>query len=130
MEVRTEIADVIKSLRWLSEELRDEKRGMEAKICRVAADRLKKIDEHCAEFASILPACEGCEGKSVFGERTESCVYNIDDMYCMDRARKNYFALKARAEKSEAEVERLTKILELYALKYGTISDKEVKNDE
>ncbi|MBO5969302.1 MAG: hypothetical protein J6S14_12480 [Clostridia bacterium] len=130
MGVRAEIADVIKSLRWLSEELRAEKRANEAKICRVAADRLKKIDEHCAEFASILPACEGCEGKTVFGERTESCVYNIDDMYCMDRARKNYFALKDRAEKSEAEVERLERILNSYALQYGTVTDQQKVIDE
>jgi hypothetical protein len=40
--------EVIKSLRWLSNELRDEKRGMEAKICRVAADRLEKLEREVA----------------------------------------------------------------------------------
>lgn len=72
-----------------------------------AADRLESLDERCVEFAGILPACEGCEGKTEFGERTEKCVYNIDDGYCMDRARENYFALKARVEQYEKVVGKL-----------------------
>ena len=77
-----------------------------------AADRLEMLDERCTEFAGILPACEGCEGKTVLGERTDKCVYNIDDGYCMDRARKNYFAMKTRVEESEKETEGAREILE------------------
>lgn len=98
-------------------------------ICRLAAERLEELDNKCAEFAGILPACEGCSGKTAIGERTKDCVYEVDGAYCMDRARKNYFALKARAEKAEAEVDRLKKILELYALQYGTVSAKRVVTD-
>lgn len=87
-----------------------------------AAERLGELKLRCMEFADILPACEGCSGKTALGERTKDCVYEVDGAYCMDRARKNYFALKARAEEAEAEVARLKKILELYALQYGTVS--------
>lgn len=89
-----------------------------------AADRLELLDERCVAFAGILPACEGCNGKTELGERTQDCVYNIDAAYCMDRARKNYFAMKARAEASEKENERLHEILEAYALQYGTVAWK------
>ncbi len=76
-------------------------------ICRLAAERLEELDDKCAEFAGILPACEGCSGKTVIGERTKDCVYEVDGAYCMDRARKNYFALKARVAELEAEVAKL-----------------------
>ncbi len=100
------------------------------KLMAEAADRLEKLDNLCTEFAGILPACEGCAGKTEFGERTKDCVYNIDDAYCMDRARKNYFALKTRAEESEKEIERLNRILEAYALQYGTVVDRREKGGE
>lgn len=119
-----EVTELVKSVRWVAEELHDEKRGFEAKICRLAAERLEELDDKCTEFAGILPACEGCSGKTAIGERTKDCVYEVDGAYCMDRARKNYFALKARAEEAEAEVARLKKILNLYALQYGTVSEK------
>lgn len=74
-----------------------------------AAERLGELKLRCMEFADILPACEGCSGKTELGERTEDCVYYVDGAYCMDRARKNYFALKSRVEELEAEVAKLKK---------------------
>lgn len=71
-----EETEVVKSLRWLSEELRDEKRGMEAKICRVAADRLEKSEREVAQ--------------KIFREIEEEIVAALDS---------NYNALRIRLEK-------------------------------
>lgn len=83
MEVRTEIADVIKSLRWLSEELRDEKRGMEAKICRVAADRLDAVTKVKPEPTQVFSdrKCPKCGGTSGFYTKGEYWHYYLGEGY-------------------------------------------------
>ena len=49
-----EVTEVIKSLREVANELRDEKWGYEAKICRVAADRLAKSEGEIERLKHIL----------------------------------------------------------------------------
>ena len=75
--------EVIKSIRWLANELRDEKRGFEAKICRVAADRLEKLGKRDEPMEPIrdgvhilCPACR--ENKSLLGLYCDNCGQKID----------------------------------------------------
>ena len=81
--------------------------GYHASWCDEAADRLEEYEEQCIAFCEILPTCEGCSGKTEEGVRTEDCVYAINNLYCMKRARENYFAMKAKVEELTEENERL-----------------------
>lgn len=86
-------------------ELRD---GMaSASLILAVADRLEEYEEQCIAFGEILPTCEGCSGKTEDGVRTDACVYAINNLYCMKRARENYFAMKAKVEELTDENERL-----------------------
>ena len=71
-------------------------------------ERLQKIADAVADS---FPVCEGCEGKNEWGERTEDCVYNIDDTFCAQRATKMWFALRGENEELHKEVERLQDIV-------------------
>lgn len=126
MEVRTEIADVIKSLRWLSEELRDEKRGVEADMCAVAADRLESLNEDVDEWVAIFDMMNNRENRHRYldwwREKNGESELTYPDG---DEPYKDFFEMKARAEKSEAEVERLERICNSYALQYGTVRDQQ-----
>lgn len=75
-------------------------------------ERLQKIAD---DVADSFPVCEGCEGKTAFGERTEHCLYEIDDTFCAQRATKMWFALRGENEELHKEVERLKAENAVYA---------------
>lgn len=121
-----EVTEVIKSVRWVANELRDEKRGMEAKILRVAADRLASLDEDVKTWMATFDMLNDRENRHGYlgwwreknGE-SELCYPDGDEVY------KDFFAMKARVEELEKEIERLKHILNCYALQYGTVRDQQ-----
>ncbi len=70
------------------------------------------LQEMVDTMSDYFPCCIDCEGKTVFGERTDKCVYLIDNTnYCAKRGIENIARiLKENAEQKE-EIERLNKAL-------------------
>ena len=64
---------------------------------------IEKLVKTCADMSGSLPCCIDCDGKTVVGERTETCVYGIESydgtIYCASRGIENTIRLanKARA---------------------------------
>ena len=66
------------------------------------------------EMSDFFPACIGCEGKTTLGDRTDKCVYEIDNTnYCAKRGITNIAAIQKENRESKAEVERLKRELDL-----------------
>lgn len=58
-------------------------------------ERLKVLVD---EMGSYFPSCINCEGKTPLGERTDKCVYVLDDYdfdYCTRRGIDNIHAIEA-----------------------------------
>lgn len=68
------------------------------------------------EMSDFFPACIGCEGKTTLGERTDKCVYEIDNTnYCAKRGITNIAAIQKENRELKAEIERLNKEVETFA---------------
>ena len=86
------------------EALRDEISGLTAEI-----ERLKNLVETMSDY---FPACINCEGKTPLGERTDKCVYLIDDTeYCTKRGIENIAHIVKENKSQKAEIDRLRHIL-------------------
>ena len=60
------------------------------------------------EMGDYFPACIGCEGKTTLGERTDKCVYEIDNTnYCTKRGITNITSIITENRELKAEIERL-----------------------
>lgn len=60
------------------------------------------------EMSDYFPACIGCEGKTTLGERTDKCVYEIDNTnYCTKRGITNIVSIRNENRELKAEIERL-----------------------
>ena len=58
-------------------------------------ERLKVLVD---EMSGYFPSCINCEGKTTLGERTDKCVYVLDDYdfdYCIRRGIDNIHAIEA-----------------------------------
>ena len=68
-------------------------------------ERLKELVDDMGDY---FPACINCEGKTEFGERTDKCVYLIDNSnYCTKRGITNIIAISNENRKLKAENENL-----------------------
>jgi hypothetical protein len=72
-------------------------------ILREKDAEIERLQEIADAVADTIPVCEGCNGKTEFGERTEHCVYGIDDTYCARRATEMWFAIRAENERLKEE---------------------------
>ena len=68
--------------------------------------KIERLQEIADAVADTIPVCEGCDGKTEFGERTEQCLYGIDDTYCARRATEKWFAIRVENDELKAELER------------------------
>ncbi len=70
-------------------------------------ERLKELVDDMGDY---FPACINCEGKTPLGERTDKCVYLIDNTnFCTKRGITNIIAISNENRKLKAENERLIK---------------------
>lgn len=91
--------------------------GSECELCLMedALEVLKEQNRLISEMSENMPCCEGCEGKTALGERTDKCIYGIDGfegvIYCAKRGIENWMlcfdrirALERQLEESEPVV--------------------------
>ncbi|MBQ2388956.1 MAG: hypothetical protein II305_02765 [Clostridia bacterium] len=70
----------------------------------------REMKELVDEMSDYFPACIGCEGKTEFGERTDKCVYLIDNTnYCAKRGIANIASTIKENRELKAEIEKLKK---------------------
>ena len=56
---------------------------------------IERLQELVNDMGDYFPACINCEGKTEFGERTDECVYLIDNTnYCTKRGITNIVAIQ------------------------------------
>ena len=82
----------------------------------------ERLQELVNDMGDYFPACINCEGKTEFGERTDKCVYLIDNTnYCIKRGITNIVAIqnenrqlkqKLETAKSEARKEFAERLCE------------------
>ncbi len=69
---------------------------------------LKEQNRLIEELSSNIPCCDNCEGKTVLGERTDKCVYEIEGfdsvLYCAKRGIENCFGYRKKIKELEAEL--------------------------
>ena len=67
--------------------------------------RLRSLVDTMSDY---FPACINCEGKTPLGERTDKCVYLIDDTeYCAKRGIETIARIVKENRSQKAEIERL-----------------------
>ena len=73
-------------------------------------ERLKALVD---EMSDYFPACIGCEGKTTLGERTDECVYLIDNTeYCAKRGIENIGRIMKENTALKSEIERLELLIQ------------------
>lgn len=81
---------------------------MEAVSC------LKEMGRLIQDLSDNIPCCDNCEGKTVFGERTDKCVYEIEGLdsviYCASRGIANCYGYRKKIDELTADRDHLLKI--------------------
>ena len=81
----------------------------ESRLLSDALEWLKEQNRLIRELSDNIPCCDNCEGKTVLGERTDKCVYEIEGfdsvLYCAKRGIENCFGYR---KKIDALTEELT----------------------
>ena len=73
--------------------------------------KYKELQELVNDMGGYFPACIECEGKTPLGERTDKCVYMLDNTnYCTKRGISNIVAIQKENRSLKAENERLSRI--------------------
>lgn len=73
---------------------------------------IEELQELVETMGDYFPACIDCEGKTPLGERTDKCVYEIDNTnYCTKRGITNIVAIQKENRELRAEIERLKEAL-------------------
>lgn len=79
-----------------------------------AVNRLEELGRLVRELSDHIPCCDNCEGKTVFGERTDKCVYEIEGLdnviYCASRGIQNCFGYRKKIDELTADRDHLLKI--------------------
>ncbi len=85
--------------------------GVEGCVDKVMLDALEWLKEQnrlIEELSDHIPCCDNCEGKTVIGERTDKCVYEIEGfdsvIYCAKRGIANCFGYRKKIEELEAKL--------------------------
>ena len=77
-------------------------------IMKSQKEEIEKLQELVNEMGDFFPACINCEGKTTLGERTDKCVYLIDNTnYCTQRGIKNICQIINENNQLKAEIEML-----------------------
>ena len=67
-----------------------------------ALELLREQNRLIRELSDHIPCCDNCEGKTVFGERTDKCVYEIEGfdnvLYCAKRGIENCFGYRKKID--------------------------------
>ena len=83
-----------------TEHLVDDVMSMFEEIFSHQKAQIKELQELVDTMGDYFPACINCEGKTEFGERTDKCVYLIDDTnYCTKRGIANIVAIQKENRK-------------------------------
>lgn len=82
--------------------------GCRDKLTADALEWLKEQNRLIEELSDHIPCCDNCEGKTVIGERTDKCVYEIEGfdsvLYCAKRGIANCFGYRKKIEELEAKL--------------------------
>ena len=69
---------------------------------------VKEQNRLIRELSDNIPCCDNCEGKTVLGERTDKCVYEIEGfdsvLYCAKRGIENCFGYRRKIEELESKL--------------------------
>lgn len=69
---------------------------------------IEKLQTLVNEMSDYFPACIDCEGKTTLGERTDKCVYEIDNTnYCTKRGIANIASIRNENRELKEEIEVL-----------------------
>ena len=78
-----------------------------AYINRLEAEK-KELQELVDDMGDYFPACIDCEGKTPLGERTDKCVYKLNNTnYCTKRGIATIFSIRNENRELKAENKRL-----------------------
>ncbi len=86
----------------------------DAPLVMEAVSRLGELGELVYELSGCIPCCDGCEGKTTLGERTDKCVYEIEGVegavYCAKRGIEVCFGYRKQINELTADRDHLLKI--------------------
>lgn len=80
-----------------------------------ALEWLKEQNRLIRELSDNIPCCDNCDGKTVLGERTDKCVYEIEGLdsvlYCAKRGIENCFGYRKKIEELEAKLKEAEPVI-------------------
>lgn len=107
LEQRNKVEEALEIMTMDVNSLTSERDALNEMVAEQKAEigRLRSLVDTMSDY---FPACINCEGKTPLGERTDKCVYLIDDTeYCAKRGIETIARIVKENKSQKAEIERL-----------------------